>query len=86
MDWELSPSDGPAECVSPFTAYVYGVIIVLAVLITLGEWAGRRHRRTHDQRDEDYRSWIAAAILWPLLVSAIIFIVLWSVLTRKPRR
>jgi len=87
VDWELGSSDGTTKCVSPFTAYLYGVVIILAVIIALGEWIGRRAHvhRTRDERDADYRSYLATAILWPLFITAVIFIVLWTTLTRRSR-
>lgn len=86
MDWELTPGDGDG-CgdVSPVVVYLYGVLIILAVVIALGEWFGRRqHReRTGDQRRSDFRAYIAMAVLWPLFIITVIFIVLWTVMTRR---
>jgi hypothetical protein len=65
--------------------YLYGVLIILAVVITLGEWFGRRqrHGRSDEQRRSDFRTYIAMAVLWPLFIITVIFIVLWTVLTRR---
>lgn len=87
MGWELSPGEGSGGCgeIDPVTMYLYGVLIILAVVIILGEWIGRRHHRerTDDQRRSDFRAYIAMAVLWPLFIITIIFIVLWSVMTRR---
>lgn len=85
MDWEITPADGGCNDIEPVLMYLYGVLIILAVVIALGEWFGRRHRRdrSEEQRRSDFRTYIAMAVLWPLFIITVIFIVLWAVLTRR---
>lgn len=88
MDWELGPADqSVGHEVSPTLAYLYGVVIVLAVVIALGEWnhRRRRQRRTDDERRSAFRSYILMAALWPLFTATVIFIILWMLLTRRSR-
>jgi len=64
-------------------AYLWGILIVLAVILALREW-GRRKFRDGGHRDRE-RLWnyVVMALLWPLFVSAILFVVLWALLTRR---
>lgn len=86
MDWEIAPTDdGGCGDASATLVYLYGVLIILAVVIALGEWVGRRGKRgrSADQRDSDFRAYVAMAVLWPLFIITVIFIVLWTALTRR---
>lgn len=85
MGWDLRPlSDSMGSTVTPVTAYVYGVVVVLAAVIALGEWVGRRRQRTHDEHKSAYQTYAVMAVLWPLFIATVIFIVLWTILA--PRR
>jgi uncharacterized iron-regulated membrane protein len=66
-------------------AYLWGVLITLAVILALQRWA--RHRTGTSVRPSRERLWSYAvmAVLWPLFIASIIFIVLWTVLTRRDR-
>jgi hypothetical protein len=86
VGWEISPGDG-SQCddASPALIYLYGVLIILAVVIAIGEWFGRgdKHGRSEEQRRSDFRAYIAMAVLWPLFVMTVIFVALWALLTRR---
>jgi hypothetical protein len=70
---------------SPAVAYLWGVLITLAVILALQRWV--RHRTRGVTRPSRERLWGYAvmAVLWPLFIASILFIVLWTVLTRRGR-
>lgn len=86
MGWEISPGDGGGcDDTSPALIYLYGVLIILAVVIAIAEWFGRgdKNGRSEEQRRSDFRGYIAMAVLWPLFVITVIFVALWALFTRR---
>lgn len=97
MDWDSGPGslasiddvqseDAFSADTSPITAYLWGFLITLAIILALREWV--RHRAHNRARVDHERVWsyVVMALLWPLFVSAILFVVLWAVLTRRGNR
>lgn len=71
---------------SLISAYLWGFLIVLILLLALRQWSrGRLGARLGGARD---RLWdiIVMALLWPLFFATVIFIVLWTALTRRGGR
>lgn len=97
MDWEYAPGsvaniddvqadDALHANTSPFVAYLWGFLIVLAVILALREWSRHRlHKANQASRDRMW-NYVVMAMLWPLFISAIVFVVLWVVLTRRDSR
>lgn len=94
MDWDITPgslaslddisSDDALHAEpTPITVYLWGFLVVLIVILALREWAGRHS--SGSQRSGRERAWtyIVMAILWPLFIATVLFIILWSVLTRR---
>lgn len=98
MDWDLTPGSlAPIDDFSsddalhaeptPIIVYLWGFLIVLIVILALREWTWRRASGgNHRAPSERVWTYVVMALLWPLLVATILFIVLWSVLTRRGSR
>lgn len=81
---DLQGDDAWHGDVSPFIAYLWGVLIVIAVVLTLREWATRRARASGVGPDGVW-PYVVMGILWPLFIAALLFVVLWTMLTRRSR-
>lgn len=84
MTWDLEPgptADGAD--IAGTTVYLWGFVVVFVVALTLGGWAWDRARQTTSDTLWDY---FVMALLWPLFVSAVLYLILWTVLTRRNRR
>lgn len=69
---------------SPFITYLWGFIIVLAVVLAIREWVRYKYRNTaHQIIHERLWNYVVMALLWPLFISAVLFTILWVVLTRR---
>ena len=97
MDWDLTPGSlVPIDDITsddalhteptPIVVYLWGFLIVLIVILALREFAWRRNGRNHRTSRERAWTYVVMAILWPLFFATVIFIVLWTLLTRRAGR
>ena len=82
LDSTVSGSSGLS---SLLTAYLWGCLVVFMVVVLIGETGGRQHRERKDANDGP-RGYFVMAVLWPLFAAAVLFLVLWTLLTRTRRR
>lgn len=78
---------GPLPDTSPqlsgtLTVYLWGFLLMFALALALGGWALNKARRNPD----DLWTYFVAAVLWPLFVCAVLFVFLWSLLSRNNHR
>lgn len=83
LRWDLEPSptaDNP-DVSGTFTVYLWGFVLVFAIAVAIGGWAYGKAKETR----ETLWGYFVVAMLWPLFVCAVLFVVLWSILSRNRR-
>lgn len=71
---------------SPISTYLWGFLIVLIVLLALRQWSRRQLFGRGGAKHDRLWDLVVMAILWPLFFASVIFIVLWTLLTRRGSR
>lgn len=66
---------------STLMLYLWGFLVVFIAAIALGSWTWGQAHRHH----ESLWTYFVMALIWPLFVCAVLFLVLWSALTRSSR-
>jgi hypothetical protein len=74
--WDADPAP---EFSGMIGFYLWGFLVVLAVGLALGGWFTGKARRTPD----DLWAYFVAAMLWPLFICAVLFVILWNLLSRN---
>ena len=60
--------------------YLWGFLLVFAIAMAIGGWAYDKAKKT----DREFLwSCFVMGMLWPLFVCAVLFVVLWNVLSRR---
>lgn len=80
--WDLDSGSTPEnpELSGTVTVYLWGFLLVFAIALAVGGWAYGKARKTDK---ETLWGYFVIALLWPLFFCAVLFVVLWSVLSRK---
>jgi membrane-anchored protein YejM (alkaline phosphatase superfamily) len=83
--WDLDSSALPENAGAPslFFLYLWGVFIVFVVALAFGDWPWGR---TQGEAPDTLWTSVVAALLWPLFACAVLYLVLWTLLTRSSRR
>lgn len=69
-----------SELSGTFTVYLWGFLLVFAIAVAVGGWAYDKAKKT----DREFlRSCILMGMLWPLFVCAVLFVILWTTLSRR---
>lgn len=82
--WDIDPgpvSNPSAQISGVITFYLWGFLVMFAVGLALGGWFSRKGRRNPD----DLWTFFVAAMLWPLFICAVLFAILWDLLSRNRR-
>lgn len=82
--WDLEAGaapEGSSDLVNGLTVYLWGFLLVFAIALAIGGWGRDKARDS----GENLRTWALMALLWPLFVSAVLFVVLWTVMSRKKK-
>jgi hypothetical protein len=80
--WDLETGSTPEnpELSGTLTIYLWGVLLVFAIAIAIGGWAYDKAKKA--DRDEMW-GYFLVALLWPLFFCAVLFVILWTFLSRK---
>ncbi len=81
-DLETAPTADSSQVPDTVLFYLWGFLVVFAIAVALGGWAWRSR---HDSR-ETLWTYFVMAMLWPLFVCAVLFLILWTALTKSERR
>lgn len=80
--WDIRPEAAPeaqAEYPGLFTLYVIGVLLIFGLILAIGIWTTRRGDPS--EHHYAYRTYFVLALLWPLFIASVVFVVLWNFLT-----
>jgi len=82
-DIESGPAAESAELPGAIAIYLWGALIVFALALAFGGWVWDKAQR---QGDDTLWTYFVMAMLWPLFVCAVVFMVLWTILTSSHHR
>ena len=80
--WDLDTGSTPdnSELSGTLTIYLWGFVLVFAIALAVGGWAYDKAKSTDREALWGY---FIMAMLWSLFICAVLFVVLWTVLSRK---
>jgi ABC-type dipeptide/oligopeptide/nickel transport system permease component len=82
--WDLDAGivpEGNSDLTSTLTVYLWGFLVVFAIALAIGGWG----KDKAGDRGENLKTYMLMGLLWPLFVSAVLFVILWTVLTRRKK-
>lgn len=82
-DLESGPTAVGSGISGTFTLYLWGFLVVFTLAVALGGWAWKQ---AHREGADTLWTYFVMALLWPLFVCAVLFMILWGILTSSHRR
>lgn len=82
LRWDLDTggsSESP-ELSGSVTVYLWGFVLVFAIALAVGGWA---YDKAKGADREALWGYFIVAMLWPLFICAVLFMILWTMLSRK---
>lgn len=80
-DLESGPAAQDPGVPGALMFYLWGFTVVFTIAVAFGEWAWGKTRRVPR---ETLWTYFVMALLWPLFVCSVLFLILWNALTRPP--